>query len=293
MMEASALRFQLRQADGTQRELSVDADVARVGSGAHCEIRLPEVDAAVEQLRIQAQPTGPLVEVRATRPPVLLNGATFQGGPLLPDAVLRLGSVELRVSTIDRQVIVGLRPGPTPASRRAMYVLVGLGIPLGIALLALSPPPVSSGWSLPPQRLWDKEVPGSCGETNPASAAALADKHWQEAEAAQERAPFSPQDGVQAVALFSQAAACYQTASEKEQAARASLRRGKLKQDLEQQFHVHQVRLERALVTQRYESVKTEIRILLSFVHHSGGEYANWLSTLDRQIVFKSQDGAK
>ena len=58
-----------------------------VGSGAHCEIRLPQGMAAVEQLVIESRQGGVFAEARSLDPMPQLNGSPFTQGRLLPDAV--------------------------------------------------------------------------------------------------------------------------------------------------------------------------------------------------------------
>jgi hypothetical protein len=50
----SVLRFDIRHADGRAESLLLDADRVLIGSGAHCEIRLPLDQAAVEHVLIEA-----------------------------------------------------------------------------------------------------------------------------------------------------------------------------------------------------------------------------------------------
>ncbi|MGE5785171.1 MAG: hypothetical protein ACM3ZE_11300, partial [Myxococcales bacterium] len=220
-------------------------------------------------------------------PPVLLKGLPFVEGRLLPDSVLRLGRVELRVSAVERFQVAGGRRGPTPASRRMVYALCGMGIPLGIVLIAAVPKSKPPDWSQRPQKLWVDEQKASCPQQDSATASALATKLRVQAETARERAPFSPEDGTQAVDLFVSAAACYDTAGADDEASLARAAGANLRQVMEREFHVHQVRLERALVAKHYDQAKTEIRLLMSFANHRVTDYFNWLSTLDRQLAVK------
>ncbi|HEY5958280.1 MAG TPA: FHA domain-containing protein [Polyangiaceae bacterium] len=288
MIEALALRFVIRTADADVRELNVDAETARIGSGPHCEIRLDPEDAAVEHVHVTVRAGAAYAESRDVQPRALLDGRPFTQGPLLPESVLGLGRVEVRVSVVARYEMHGMRRGPTVASRRALYVLSALGLPLLIALLAMHSNEHNAEWQLRPQALWSsREESTPCPQTEPAAATALAEKLRSQAETARERTPFSPEDGTQAVDLFARASACFTAGGQVAEAARLDVTGRELKRNMEQQFHVHQVRLERALVTQRYDLAKTEIRVLMSFSNHRAYEYFNWLSTLDRQIVVK------
>src|SRR4051794_36261511 len=96
-MNQGSLKFVIRDAAGNQRELGVDSDVAQLGSGAHCEIRLPPEQAAPEQLRIEARAGGVFAEVRSLSPATLLNGVPFTQGRLLPESRLQIGNFQVSV----------------------------------------------------------------------------------------------------------------------------------------------------------------------------------------------------
>ena len=49
-----ALRFLVRYPDGRGEELTIEADRVLIGSGAHCEIRLPVDQAAMEHVLVRA-----------------------------------------------------------------------------------------------------------------------------------------------------------------------------------------------------------------------------------------------
>ena len=98
-----ALKFVVRYPDGRSDEFAIDADRVLIGSGAHCEIRLPVDQAAMEHVAISMAGAAPLAEARAFQPPPTLNGSPFQRAPLLPDAVIGVGQVAITVSVQDVQ----------------------------------------------------------------------------------------------------------------------------------------------------------------------------------------------
>ena len=49
----SFLRFQIRHPNGQVEHLNVDGERVMIGSGAHCEIRLPVDQAALESVLVQ------------------------------------------------------------------------------------------------------------------------------------------------------------------------------------------------------------------------------------------------
>lgn len=286
-MEISTLKFVVRSG-GTLQEFLVNSDTALVGSGAHCEIRLAAEDAPVEQLLIQVRAGGVFGEARSLDPPTLLNGAPFTQGRLLPDSLLRIGSAELSVSLIQTDRGQQIKKGKQQSTNPVVLALSAVGFPLGLYTIFMAGPAKTA---LPepvePPALWAQVEQASCPQADPEAAAALGDKELLRAEAARERAPFSPGDGVAAVQSFARAAACLKAAGQAEAADASQGAAEDLRQKMESEFHVHQVRLDRALATRQYESARTEVRLLLSFVSGRGGEYAEWLSTLDRQIELR------
>jgi hypothetical protein len=287
MIESPALEFTIRSAGEPDLKLSVHSEIARIGSGAHCEIRLPAEAAALEQLQIEVRSGNVFGEARCAEPSALLNGFPFIRGRIAPDSVLQLGRVELQVRLIERDPSTGARRGRSRTTSRVMYALGGIGIPLGILLAAPRPYVQPLEWDLRPEPLWSSEEPFGCPESEHGSGAALADELRVQGESSRERAPFSPQDGVQAVELLSRAADCYATSGAEPRAEPLRALAAELKQDLSRQFHVHQVRLERALVSGDYDQAKRETRILRSFAAHRPSAYFDWLATLDRQMDVK------
>lgn len=288
-MEALALKFTIQSPDRVQ-ELCVDSENARIGSGSHCEIRLDSQDAAVEQLWVSARTGGVFAEARSLKPPMLLNGSAFVQGRLLPDSLLKLGRVTISVDVVERHLLGSHRAGSTPASRRVLYVLAGIGVPLAIVLVGMGVNTSMPNFEVPAQSLFEGEGGARCPESDRRAARARADELSVQAESGRERTAFSPDDGVRAVDLYSGAAACYALAGASPNASQASRDADALKHELSARFHVHQVRLERALSTGRYEQARLEVRTLLSFLKRRHDAYTEWLGALDRQLIAKSSE---
>lgn len=287
MNETSILKFGLRFADGRKQELTVDAPTVLIGSGSHCEIRLPAEDAAVEQLLITTDAAGLSGQVRSLERSVTLNGVPFVEGRLLPDSLLCIGRVELIVSVVETAVTRSVGPKKGSDSR-GIYILAAIGFPLGFYLI-FTHRRVDPGLpaEVEPPVLFAASSGGRCVEQDRAAAMALGMQELRRGETARERAPFSGQDAVGSVDAFQRASACFSTAASPERASDAAHQAELLKKDVEGDFHVHRVRLERALATKRYEDARTEVRLLLSYVGRHSGAYANWLTSLDRQIELK------
>jgi hypothetical protein len=288
MADAATLKFTIVHPDTRTEELVVDADTALVGSGAHCEVRLPYEQAAVEQLRVEARGANLFAACRSMHPPTLLNGAPFTEGRLLPGSVLSSGATQIRVELGGAAAGAGARRRAERRSSPLVYVLGIVGFPLSFyVLLTIEPPAADLPGAVDPPALWAPAVKAACSESAADTAAALAERERSRAEAARERSPFYPEEGLHAVLLFERASACYRVAGQPDRAQQAERAALDLKRKADSDVHVHHVRLERALATARYEQARREVRILLAFVGKRGGEYAEWLAVLDRMIELK------
>src|SRR5262245_59600577 len=262
MMSIPAFELVLTGPDGAPRTLLVDAERARVGSGAACEVRLGPEDAAPEQLWLEVRGEQVFAETRAAAPPVLLDGAPFSAGRLLPSSVLAIGRITLRVRVVERHPAAPA-PAPGRALMRLCAALGGVGIPLGILLVGPRSGAETWTWRESPP-LWSSPPVAACPPEQ-GSPSALGDDLRRQGELARERAPFSPGDGVAAVELLARAAACYATAGAERHAERIGAAADRLRAELERRYHVHQVRLERALVERDRARAQAETRLLLSF----------------------------
>jgi hypothetical protein len=288
------LRFTIGYPDGSKRDLSVDADSVIVGSGAHCEIRLAGDEIPVEQLRVEARGGGVFAEARSMTPPALLNGLPFTRGRLQPNTTLRIGRLELRVECAeagDRPIAIRAKENKT---NPAIWVLAGIGFPLGLYLVFATRPQSSTLGAAPPApALWSEARDGSCLHRDREVAEAQALSYLEQASGRRERSPFSPQDGVESVVLYDRAAACFSQAQNSSEAQFAQGEAEHMRQTTSRQFHVHQVRLERALATKEYDSAQAEARLLQSFLGPNGGEYGSWLSDLQRRIKVRASNDKK
>ncbi|HEX3598443.1 MAG TPA: hypothetical protein VHU80_25220, partial [Polyangiaceae bacterium] len=257
-MDAYALVVTVRLPNEPVRHLTIDAETAVVGSGAHCEVRLGSDDADREHLSLRADATGGVFAVaRSQKPPPLLNGVPFAQGRLLPDAVIRVGRAELTVGAVETHLSPKASARDGEKSNPVVYVIGAIGFPLAFYwLLTMKPPERGLPASVPPPQLFDETRVARCPEDDGRAAAMLGAKALLEAESARERAPFNAEDGIAAVASFERAAACFKTAGSPAASEEATNAGTSLRSQLNDEFHVHRVRLERALATRRYEDAR-------------------------------------
>lgn len=287
MLGISTFQVELRHPDGSIEQLQVDSERMLLGSGAHCEIRLPREQSPTEALLIEAKSAGIFAEARAFDPPPTVNGTPFTRGRLLPDAIIKIGNVDISVRVVEGTTHAA-KQSKQKSSNYVTYVAALLMMAGGGFLLLGSETDTLASLKAPPAPpLWAHQTDEKCPHADAVPAAAFATEQRVLAEGKRERAPFHLEDGVAAVKYLERAAACYKAAGDvgREQEARSTS--DSLRTRMNDEFHVHQVRLERALASAEYDGARTEVRLLLALLRGRKEEYVSYLSSLDRVIDLK------
>lgn len=282
-----ALEFSIRFADGRTEQLVVDAESALVGSGAHCEIRLPPEQAAVEHLAIRLAAGGIFAEARTLDPPPTMNGSPFTQGPVFPGAVIGIGRVQIAVGVtdvVDQAKVVAKKQQKTSPMT---YLLAAIAVPASLFIIFSDdePDPVGAAPKDVPA-LWAAPI-AQCRETAPESALALGRDKLVLADGKRERRPFHVQDGVAAVPLYETAAACLRAGGDGDDAKEADEAARTLRAQIQEDFRTHRVRLEHAISVDDWAVAHKEVRVLRAFLEGKQGEYVTWLSNLDRKLQLK------
>lgn len=280
----SVLRIDITHADGRAESMLVDAERVLIGSGAHCEIRLPVDQAAVEHVLVETQAGFVRAQARAFDPPATINGVPFTEAALPADAVLSVGVVKMRVAPAEAQQgdkVVRAKQGKTSPMT---YVLAAIALPLA-AYVILDDDGADARASAPPQapELWGAPET-QCPQPNAQKALALAKDKRTIADGKRERRPFHVQDGVAAVPIFEVAAACFKVAGAAEDAKDAADAASQLRSQVNEDYRTHRVRLEHALSVSDWKTAQHEVRVLLAFTDGKPGDYVTWLSNLDRRL---------
>ena len=282
------LKFQIRQGSGQVDQLTMEAERVLMGSGAHCEIRLPVDQARVEHVLVELGPAGIFVRALSFEPPPTINGVPFQQAPLPPNGVLGVGNVQIVVELVD-----GLAAGKakdkskqktSPLSLLAMAVILPLGFYMILGDDAVERKEKPAPKQAP--ELWAAPVT-QCPYTG-SQALAFAREKMAAADAKRERRPFHVQDGVQAVPTYEAAAVCFRAGSDGPSATLAEESSKFLRRDITDDFRTRRVRLDHALTVDDYASARKEIRVLLQFTEGKSGDYVTWLSNLDRKLKLKA-----
>jgi hypothetical protein len=283
----SLLKFYVRYPDGRQEEYPIDADRALIGSGAHCEIRLPPEAAKVEHVSVQASASGVYAQALAFDPPPLVSGVQFTQGALLPDTALVLGGIEILVSAVD--LAPQARIARTKQEKSSPLTLVGAALIIPLLGYVLLFDEEKTGLADPPKKvpeLWAEPVK-TCPQSSPAQALAVAQERFAIAETKRERSPFDVRDGIAAVPLYEVAAVCFQATGNKEAADEALAAAKTLRDNLQRDYSTHAVWLEHTLRAQKWRSAQREVALMIAFTEGKKGEYVTWLSNTDRYLRIK------
>lgn len=278
---------------GKVEELQIDGEQVLIGSGAHCDVRLPMDQAQTEHIVLDVTPAGLFAQARSFEPSPTLSGVPFTETPLGETATLGVGQTRIEVSFVESETAA------TAAQRKkkkggfsmVTWVAIGLAIPLMGVMLALPPAEeASAGRGKPPPDLFS-EPAAKCPKTNPEQALAFAEERLAVAESRRERRAFKVQDGVAAVPLFETAKVCFELGGDAERAGYARDAAKALREEMTVEYRTRQLRLEHLLENGDLGTVQREVELLLAFTEGKGGEYVQWLQTLDRKLRVQAGQG--
>lgn len=282
------LRFQTRLPTGQIEQLSVESERVLIGSGAHCEIRLPLAEARVEHVLLELGPAGVFVRALSFEPPPTINNVPFTQAPLPPGSVLGVSGTQIFVEVVEGAQGGGVlqkKKGSSPVMLIALVMIVlGAGYLFFVDDETLGPGPEAETSKTPPE-LWD--APATQCPYPAAQALGFARERIAVADAKRERRPFHVQDGVSAVPAYEIAAACFRAGGDAASGKLAEDAAQYLRREMSDDFRLRRVRLEHALATEDYVSAQKEVRVLLQFVEGKPGDYVTWLSNLERNLKLK------
>jgi hypothetical protein len=278
------LSFVIRYPDGRTEEIVVDTNRALIGSGGHCEIRLPAESAALEHVAVQLHGGGVHAAARSMDPPPTINGSAFAQTPVLPDSMIGVGRVQIWVSAVAITDNANVVKKTAQKTRPWIVILGAVAIPLlaydvfyepAAAEYAVAPPTAPPG-------LW-RPAPDRC-KAPPEQARAYAIEQRLFAEGKRERRPFHIQDGVNSVPMFEMASVCFKQSGDYNASNVAAQAAQALRVKVNEDYRAHQMRLEHALVVDDEATAEREVRVLKSFTEGQQGPYVTWLSNLGRQL---------
>jgi hypothetical protein len=281
----SVFRFQIRQPSGQIDQLLIESERVLIGSGAHCEIRLPLDQAAVEHAVVQAGSGGVFVQALSFQPPPTLNNVPFTQAPLAPGAVLGVGQFQITAELAEGAqgaVQKKKKEGASPLGLVGIIILAAGGYYLAFGDDAQA---VTVAPRDPPELFGP--VIDACPQRSPDQALALARERNLVADSKRERRPFHVQDGIAAVPIYELASACYRVAGDVPDATDTLGSATSLRRELNEDYRTHRVRLEHDASVPDDESSRREVKILLQFTEGKQGDYVTWLSNMERQLRLK------
>ncbi len=285
----STLRVEIRSADGRKAVTHVDGERLLIGSGAHCDVRLPLDQAASEHVAIQVVGGTVRAESKASEPPATVNGVAFTSIPLAPDVPLKIGSTLLFVAlgdfALDGAPLVRAqkKEGMSPLMK-----VLGVGVLLagGYLVLDWDTATVAMAPTRAPELF--APAPATCPQAAADQARSFAAEKFDIAEGKRERSPFAPKDGVQAVLLYDTARVCFEQAGDQASAAEADSAAKQLRASLTQDFRARRVRLEHLMAIGDYELAKNDVRVLRSLTEGKQGPWVNWLAAANQTVKQKA-----
>ncbi|HET7538720.1 MAG TPA: hypothetical protein VFK05_02575 [Polyangiaceae bacterium] len=277
----SVLRFDITLPDGSKESLQTDAERVLIGRGAHCDIRLPEGSSAVEHVAIEITGTTARLLARAFTPPPTLNGVAFTELTIGGEAQLGIGPVAIHLSRVGAATDkLALKQ---PRSSVAVRVVGGFALLILTAMLYFRATRASEAAPTSVPELWS-DVPATCPMSTAAQARAFAIEKRIVADGKRERHPFYASDGVEAVGLYQTATACFERAGDTSNAEELTLLWQQLRADVNDDFRVRRLRLERALRAHEDEVAIRELTMLRTLTMGKQGPYIDWLNRLARKF---------
>jgi len=281
------LTFAVKEPRHAEQVLDVIEERILVGSGAHCDLRLPVESAAWEHIVITDEDGVFVARVISASQTTTFDGAARREATLAEGSTITVGGVVIQLRRI-----VGEASAPQRASSLGKVIVAGSAIIVVLAACVLGKARADAQeatWPTPPDPL--PAPVGACPEKQ--GAAPLAIQKLELARAKRQRFRFYPRDGIEAVGLFETAAACFTatgdaaSASDAQEAARA------LSIEIREALHVSSVRLERAVVRKDAGTAlaQTKFQRDLLFGRAGADAYLAWLALLQSKLEAASSKG--
>lgn len=288
------LKFQTRHATGQIDQLSIESERVLIGSGAHCEIRLPLAEARVEHVLIELGPAGVFARALNFEPPPMINNVPFTQAPLPPGAVLGISGTQILIEIVEGAGAAGGDVLQAKKKSSPITIIAAMIMIPAAGFLLFGPEETGDGAVVHPNppELWAAPG-GQCPHaTDRGQALSFAREKMAIADAKRERRPFHVQDGVSAVPTYETAAACFRAGGDAASGNLAEESSKYLRREMTDDFRMRRVRLDHDLATEDYVSAQKEVRVLLQFVEGKSGEYVTWLSNLERKLKLKIGEAA-
>jgi len=282
----TTLRFQIQHSNGRQEQVTVEAERALIGSGAHCEIRLPIDQAAVEHILIQVGAGGVFAQALSFEPAPTIGSVPFTQAPLPPDVVLGVNQTQMLVSIVGDAVAGGGVGRKEKGKTNPMLIIAAMAGACLAAYMFLGGE--DNMTRVEPQeypKLWEQGAATCEKGANEAMAFALEKRVV--ADSKRERRMFHVKDGVDAVPLYETAAACFDKANAKLDADAARDTANALRKELDDDYRTHRMRLQHSMQVKDMETARREVRTLIEMTEGKEGPYVTYLHVIERDLKQK------
>jgi hypothetical protein len=283
-----SIKFDIRHPDGKRESSVVEGDRAIVGSGSHCDVRLPIDQAAYEHVVLEVVGSTLRAEAKVDQPPATINEMPLTAGSLDADSVLGIGRIRLYVNFVP-DVLDG---ASGDAARKkgssnplVQVALIGVFVAAAYLLLNRTDPKIAPPPAEEPQLFADQAK--ECPQKTPTQALAFAHEQKDLADSRRERMPFRVTDGVSAVTDYEVAALCFKKANAPNEAKEADLAAKTLRDDLVNDFRARRLRLGHMLKVEDFELARQDVAVLRALTQNRETKYSKWLEQADKKLGAK------
>ena len=269
--------------DGSSKVFELTGEKTILGRSSSVAISIPEVETLAPEhiLFVPRGRDGCWVSVSGSADePVRHQNNIFQKGVVPWNATLTVANLTLRV--FDKRKVVGERSGVHPLIWVAALLIIGWAAFMFIP---------KSGNEIPSQKAQPPKLFEKSAQTCPAKKdfEKSGQKLEHEAYARGDRYRYEGADGVRAVSLYAQAAACFKKAGADKRANSVKKARTSLIQNINADYAASRLRLSRALSDEQMLAAKKEVATLISLTKHTQEEgktnaYVGWLHSVSRAI---------
>lgn len=259
--------------------IDVQADRVLLGSGAHCDIRLPLESAAWEHVVVTIEHDCVVARVIPTDGTAFFDGEARREAELQPGNVLRIDSVAVVLRDYAEKDAKVEKKSPL----RSVVLFTGLMV-AAAALLVLKNASASGTPAPPPAPDPVGRPETTCPEKQ--GALPLAHQKLALARSMRERFRFYPREGVVSIALYQTAAACFADAHEPARSEQALAEAGDVQREVRDEFHASRVRLERALVRRDGRTALSQVKFQREVLtgNTQADAYVTWLALLQSKL---------
>lgn len=259
--------------------IDVQADRVLLGSGAHCDIRLPLESAAWEHVVVTIENDCVIARVIPSDGTAFFDGEAKREHELQPGNVVRIDSVAIVLREYAEKDAKIEKKSPL----RSLVLFAGLMV-AAAALLVLKN--ASANGTPPPPPAPDPvgRSDGVCPEKQ--GALPLAHQKLALARSMRERFRFYPREGAVSVSLYQMAAACFTDAREPARAEQALSEASDVQREVRDEFHASRVRLERALVRKDGRTALAQVKLQREILtgNTQADAYVTWLALLQSKL---------